>query len=151
RTLAATGLDNTVVRLWEVATGRELHCLQGHRGRVISLSFSVDGKRLASGGLDTSILIWDLTRVLKGKRPASASLSPEALEALWTDLSSGDAARAYQAEGKLIATPKQTVAFLQDRLRLKAPADVKGIPGLLADLDADDFAVREKAVSKLEN
>jgi hypothetical protein len=39
---------------------------------------------------------------------------------------------------------------LQDRLRIKAPPDLKGIPGLLADLESDDFAVREKAAEELE-
>jgi hypothetical protein len=84
------------------------------------------------------------------KPQASAGLSAKDLESLWADLAGPDAARAYQVEAKLVTAPKQTVAFLQDHLRLKAPPDTKGIPGLVADLDSEDFAVREKAAEQLE-
>jgi hypothetical protein len=52
---------------------------------------------LASGSEDTSVLIWDLTGVLTDRRRATGALSRQELEALWPDLSSGDAARAYRA------------------------------------------------------
>jgi hypothetical protein len=149
RTVATSDTNNTV-RLWDVATGQELPGLEGHCGLVTSLSFSADGKRLISGSEDTSVLIWDLSRLPKNNPRASVPLSPKELEALWADLSGGDAARAYQAAAKLLTAPKQTVAFLQDRLRVKPPPDVKGIPGLLDDLDADDFTVREKAATEFE-
>src|SRR5262249_6213808 len=48
-----------------------------------------------------------------------------------------------------VATGKQ-IAFLQDHLRLTPPPDLKEVVGLLADLDSDDLAVREKAVEQLE-
>jgi hypothetical protein len=149
RTLASSGPDNKV-HLWEVATGRERHRLEGHRGRVTSLSFSADGNRLISGSNDTSVLIWDLTRVLKDKPRGAIGLSPKDLEALWSDLGGRDAARAYQAQAKLIAAPKETLAFLKERLPSSAEPDLRGVPALLADLDADDFAAREKAIEGLE-
>ncbi len=39
-----------MVRLWDVATGRELHTLSGHSSWVTSVAFSLDGQVLASGG-----------------------------------------------------------------------------------------------------
>src|SRR5207237_288866 len=45
--LAATGGDRCV-RRWAVDTGKSLHHLQGHTDRVLSVSFSPDGSRLAS-------------------------------------------------------------------------------------------------------
>jgi len=34
---------------------------QPHRGRVMGLAFSQDGKTLASGGWDNTIKLWDVT------------------------------------------------------------------------------------------
>jgi len=149
RLLATTGLDNTV-QLWDVATGRPLHTFQGHRGRVYSLSFSADGKRLMSGSVDTSILIWDVARVLKESPTRSAALSPKELEDLWKVLRGGNATQAYQAMAKFSAAPKETYAFFKDNLRPQEAPDLKVVPRLLADLDADDFAIRKKAVEELE-
>jgi hypothetical protein len=149
RTLAAGDSKNTV-RLYDVATGQELHRLQGHRGHVISLFFSADGKCLVSSSQDTSVLVWDLTRVLADKPRVRGRLSPKDLEVLWTDLASDEAARAYKAQAKLTRAPKETLAFLKERLHPVAEPDLKGLSGLLADLDADEFTVRGKAAEQLE-
>jgi WD40 repeat protein len=51
--------DNTIL-LWEAASGKVLHKLKGHKGQMITaLSFSPDGKMLASSGHDGKILVWD--------------------------------------------------------------------------------------------
>ncbi len=38
------------------------HTFKGHRGPVLSLAVSPDGKTLSSGGADTTVLVWDLTK-----------------------------------------------------------------------------------------
>ena len=60
KTLASGSRDDTV-RLWDVATGRQIGPpLTGHTGGVISLAFSPDGKTLASGSPDDTVRLWDV-------------------------------------------------------------------------------------------
>jgi WD40 repeat protein len=64
--LLAAADVNSNIRLWEVATGKELAPLRGHHGRVLSLAFTEDGRRLLSGSEDTTALIWDVSKIAKG-------------------------------------------------------------------------------------
>ena len=48
------------IHLWDVARGRELHRIPAHQARVGSLSFSPDGKTLASTGGEPVVRLWDV-------------------------------------------------------------------------------------------
>jgi WD40 repeat protein len=49
------------VYLFDTTTGKQVRTIRGHRGQIRALAFSPDGKRLATGSWDTTVLIWDLT------------------------------------------------------------------------------------------
>jgi len=139
--LAWTSAADTTIRLLEVASGCERRRLTGHRGQITALAFSADCRRLLSGCHDTTALVWDLSH----SRPATAA----ELETLWADLAGADAARAYQAIHQLAAAPESSVPFLRKRLQPVAPVDEKRVARLIADLDSEDFAVRQKATAAL--
>ena len=43
-------------------TGRELHWLEGHEGKVTGVAFSPDGSFLVSGSEDGTVRLWDVSR-----------------------------------------------------------------------------------------
>lgn len=55
----ASGGDDWVVRLWNVASGELIRSFDGHRASVYSLSFAPDGRVLASSSRDGEIRLWD--------------------------------------------------------------------------------------------
>ncbi len=148
RTLARSSGSDFAIVLFETATGRERLRLVGHEGGVCSLTFSADGQRLVSGSHDTTALVWNLTGPLDGK--PDAPLSPADLDARWADLAGDDAARAYRAIRALAARPEDSVPYLRKALPRAAPVDEGRVNRLIAGLDSERFAEREKSADELE-
>jgi RNA polymerase sigma factor (sigma-70 family) len=143
----ATYSWNGAVRLYEVATGVERTHFEGHEATVNALAFAPDGRTLASASTDTTVLLWDLARPTK--EAPKGELTAAEVERLWADLSSADGPKSYQALLGLAAAPKQAVPFLKKQLKPASPPETKKIPGLLKDLDSEEFDVRQKATEEL--
>jgi RNA polymerase sigma factor (sigma-70 family) len=126
------------LQVWETATWTVRAGYRGHRDRVNSLAFGPDG-RLFSGGLDTTVLAWDL-------RPPAAD-GP--LDAAWATLADADGGKAYRAQGHLLAVPAEAVKLISGRVKPAATPEPKVLAGLITDLDSPDFATRERASKRL--
>jgi hypothetical protein len=107
------------------------------------LAFSPDGKILATGGREATVLLWDVTKV----RPAAVTCSATD-DTLWSDLSA-DAPQAYQAILTVSQLGDRGVTLLRQRLKPAVPVDPKRIAQLLDDLDDKSFIVRHKALTEL--
>lgn len=55
----SASMDGTA-RVFNVETGQEVHCFDGHRAEVISARFNRHGDILLTGSFDHSSILWDL-------------------------------------------------------------------------------------------
>lgn len=67
--LVAAGSLDTIVRIWDVATGALVERLRGHKDSVYSVAFTPDGKGLVSGSLDKTLKYWDVRPVVRREGP----------------------------------------------------------------------------------
>ncbi|HKB03654.1 MAG TPA: hypothetical protein VKD90_15630, partial [Gemmataceae bacterium] len=104
-----------------------------------------DGRTLATGHPDGTILLWDISDATR--RTAARDLSTADLHGHWEVLAGEDATAAYTATRELAARPGQTVPLMRDRLR--PPAESEAVRALIAKLDGSAFASREAAAKEL--
>jgi WD40 repeat protein len=145
RTLSAG--ENTI-RIFEIATLGVRRELTGHADCPIhALAFSPSGRILASASADTTVLVWDVA----GTGPAPLAKTPDAgaLEKGWRTLVEDDAARGFAAILDLAATPKETVAWIRERVKPEGVTDPKRIEKLIGDLGDTQFSVRQGATAEL--
>src|SRR5262249_52824738 len=97
--------------LWGMYTGKHIGGVKGHLSQVNAVAFFPDGRTLATGSADTTVLIWDVLAVTS-RKPTTDRLAPEALQRAWTDLEGLDAQKAYRAIGVLAGAPEQSLPLL---------------------------------------
>lgn len=139
------------IQLWELASGSIRKELTGHAGGVTAFAFSDDGRLLASGSADATVLLWDINGQVT--HPASkVRLSAGERDALWHRLGSANAPEGYQAILRLSAAPEDAVALFRDMLKPAGPAlDAKELKRLAQQLDSQRFAERETAAARLKD
>ena len=72
---ATNSTPNGAVRIWDTATGKNHLLGTPHRGSVLAVAFSPDGRTALSGGADGVLILWDvksrkMTRIV-GRQPGS--------------------------------------------------------------------------------
>jgi len=74
------GIGEASPTLWDTASGKQLHTLEGHKGAVTAALWSRDGKFLATGSADKTARVWDggsakLLRTLEGHESTVSALA----------------------------------------------------------------------------
>jgi WD40 repeat protein len=111
-----TAADRSV-RVWELASCRELRRFSGHRAGAYAVAFFADGHRIASASADATAMVWDLTS------PDGTLRSSLVLDRCGSALAGDDAARAYRAIWSLAAAPERAVPSLAERVKPIEPDD----------------------------
>ena len=139
--------NDGVIRVWELSTG-------GLRYKVaesaifmaaaskISLIATSQGTHQESPHIN----MWDFRTSMPPRRPSTAA----AVEKLWTNLDTRDAAGAFEHMRDLVAMPKEAIAILDKRLSTVDSVKAAVLDGLLRDLDDGSFEVRDRARRRLE-
>jgi len=149
RTLLVSGTDN-LVHLFSASSGKEMSHVQGHDGGVVALALAADNRTLISGGVDTTALVYDLSTMTRAEKLQPVDMDADRVEALWKDLASEDAKKAYQAI-QALANAKQATQSLQQRIKPIEAPDPKRVAQLIEDLEGEKpFAARQRATEELE-
>jgi WD40 repeat protein len=137
--LLAVSREACRIEVFDTATGREVASFGGFESISYSLALRADGRRLASGHADGTVLAWDVP----------APPKPPAMESAWADLASEDAGKAFAASWAFAANPAATVKLLGKCLEPADPAVIERVKVRVADLDSKSFKVREVAAREL--
>jgi WD40 repeat protein len=139
------------VMLYETATGKlrgELPML-GHADEETGLSFSPDGKLLATAAPDMSVLLWDIARPLGGKPALPAPKNAAEAERLWEVLGDPNPLESDRALWTLVAAPDHALRLASDYLIPAVHPDPKRIQPLIVQLGAATVKERDAASREL--
>jgi WD40 repeat protein len=140
--------EDPVLSIRELASNAERFRLPTALGFARPIAFSQDGRRLASAHPDTTVLIWNLD-TMPEPPPEPKRLSAKELAQLWEDLAAADAERGHRAIRLFSTNPAQALPFLRERLKPVPPVVPQRVVKLIADLDSDQFRIRQHALDEL--
>ncbi len=141
RLLAALGTQHLVI--WDLGRGKSV---ANYPAELVTggLVFSPDGRLLAAGHANGTILLW------KVPRPADQEIWSESNAAsLWNNLRDPMPANAYAAIWQLAGRPAVAVRFLKRKYPLVPAIPPAESKKLIAALDSGRFAEREAASKRL--
>ncbi len=94
-------VSRSPLKVWEVATRRMIRRLNGHGGYCVSLDFSRDGARLASGSRDGTAILWS-TATWKALRTIRNADADSIYSSVYTQAGMVEDA-AFSPDGKTLA------------------------------------------------
>jgi WD40 repeat protein len=147
--------DEKSLELWDARSGQLLlrrpwrNSSKPYNAPIASLAFLPGHSGLAAGMIDGTILIWDLESVKWPTDEVPRKLDKAELPTRWADLADKDVRKARRSIRDLTASPDRAISFFSDHLQPIAEADSTQVKKLVADLDSDQFVVRETATTIL--
>lgn len=131
--------------LLDTFTRKKVGALSAGDGHFISAERSPDGRWLALGHSDTTILVFRWETLLQKVEPQADAT--ENLDATYEALA-GEPEKAFEAIGRFLHAGKAGIDYLDAKLQ-PVRADPATVETLVAELNNDDFTVREKATVSL--
>jgi len=135
----------------DVFAGIELGEIAGHRGQAPPIiCASPDRNTWATGGADSTILLWSKTALSATPVTDRPQFVAEEGAAFWKMLAEADGERAFQVSAAFVCAGDRSLEFLEKQLRPAEAAGREAIAKWIEDLDAAKFEIREKAARELE-
>lgn len=148
------GLSNGQILARDLIHGAQAGPFRAHGAAIQVFALTDDGKLLATGGSDSTIMLCS-TKDITPRRPETAAAATSEISQWWDDLGSTAGPRVTLALWRLQHQGDAAVALVRERFRADAPApqppSEDQIAKWIADLDNDRFAVRERAHRALAN
>jgi outer membrane protein assembly factor BamB len=116
--VVSAGFDGQV-RVWDLATAKEVRCFRAESGTVYGLAMSADGKLVATAGRD-GLRVWDLATGIEQPREPMGRHNCVAC--------------AFSPDGKLIASGDNSTVTLWEAATGKEVAVLRGYKGELSYL-----------------
>jgi hypothetical protein len=139
--------QNESIYLIDPIAGKKLRRLKIDSRNVTCLAISRDGKYVAAGSDDTTVLIWDIADLTRS--PVPVRLSDQELDDAWGKLRSDSAETAHHAIGRLSQASDQSVAYLKTKLQRVPVVPEERVERLVKQLNSKLFAEREQATQEL--
>jgi WD40 repeat protein len=115
---------------------------------IHALAFSPDGTWIAAGTKDGRVRLWRFADLVLGS-DKPRKIRPQDLDTVWNDLASPEPMAGCRAMANLATAPELAVPLVKSRLTPTPRFDARRVAALMAQLDDDDFAVRERATEEL--
>jgi hypothetical protein len=130
-----------------MSTGKEIRVpLTGH---ISALAFSPDERKLATGLSNGDLRVWDMAALGAGPKSSARTYSREQVEQWWSALADATP-DGYRASWLLAEAADQAMPLLKERLRPISEADPGSVRRLLADLQSNRAATRDRASADLD-
>src|SRR5262249_7051293 len=144
-TLIASIFADSSLVVTDVLTDKELARFKVPPGGGKGLAFNADGRRLVSASGRVDLLVYSVPAPERG-RPGK--LTDAEAKDLWADLGKGGKI-AFKAVARLASAGAPALAMLRKQIKLPVAAEDKAIQKWIAELDDDNFEVRDKAYKSL--
>ena len=151
RTLYTASYDKTI-RVWEVRSGQALGQVEAHTGWIWALDLRRDDRLLVSGSVDGQLKLWSAATLRASATHVAAKVPVLDAAQRWKELAHPDASVAMKAVWDLAGDPSKSVPLLSEKLaqvRGEGPS-VQEIQKWIADLDDEEWPVRERASKRLQ-
>jgi WD40 repeat protein len=144
------GTNRHVVRIVEWASGEPRTEIATNLTSTTALAYSPDGRLLAVGAADSTVLLYDATGNDAPKPWANKPTDPAKL---WETLAGSSAREAWTAIRELTDRPDTAIALIREHVKPVASPPVptaEQVAKLIGSLDAPAFAAREAAMKDLK-
>jgi WD40 repeat protein len=110
------------------------------------IAFAPDGRTIATGHEDGTILFWDVSSI----KNLGGPLTQQDLAGLWKDLEDTNPTKGRAAVWRLQQDPKAAVPFLSTKYAASKRPDEEAVHALIRELDSNRFEDREAAAKQLK-